>query len=588
MSSKWPLLIVAFLLALAGLGLIGLAFLPYESLKAFFDLLKSNGNFESLTRDNAIVFRSWLGSAGAVAVLLAAGFAFFQERMKQLAAHVRRVFTDVRPFFASLRPQPADRPWLALLAFITLVGIVLRLRLIAQPFDHDEAYTYVAFASGSLRTSITDYHLINNHVFHSILVNLVTHAFGNVPWVVRLPAFTAAILCIPAAYVLAEKMYKSKEIAALSALLVAWIPVLGLYAANARGYTLVTLFTLLIFWLGHFLRDNKNLFGWMLLTLFSALGFYTVPIMIYPFGALFAWLFFTNLVEAPSAYGSRWKFALYWLLAGISAALFTLIFYTPIFIYSGPQAFFSNTFVKAFDASTYYQTLQVRLSATWTEWLTRVPPALTITLLLGFVLSLALYRKLSSSRVPLQLITFLWIAFVIIARKPEAWSKYWLFLIPPLMIWASAGLVSVLNLIPLRLPRGLTLTRIVLALSLLATLVPAVQVAAYLPDTLTEKGDVELATIFLSAQVQPDDMIVISSPLDAPMWYYSTRYGIPQTDYNDRTTFNDIWIIVDLGRGQTLDLALQDRGPDPALYDRSAARLVTTIGKLEIYQIPHH
>jgi hypothetical protein len=83
-------------------------------------------------------------------------------------------------------------------------------------------------------------------------------------------------------------------------------------------------------------------------------------------------------------------------------------------------------------------------------------------------------------------------------------------------------------------------------------------------------------------------MIVISSPLDAPMWYYSTRYGIPQTDYNDRTTFNDIWIIVDLGRGQTLDLALQDRGPDPALYDRSAARLVTTIGKLEIYQIPHH
>jgi hypothetical protein len=498
------------------------------------------------------------------------------------------VFTDARPFFASLRSQPADRPWLALLAFITLVGIILRLRLIAQPFDHDEAYTYVAFASGSLRTSITDYHLINNHVFHSILVNLVTHAFGNVPWVVRLPAFTTAILCIPAAYALAEKMYKSKEIATLSALLVAWIPVIGVYASNARGYTLVTLFTLLTFWLGHYLRGGKNLFGWALLVLFSALGFYTVPIMIYPFGALFAWLFLTNLVEAPGPYGSRWKFALYWFLAGMGAALLTLAFYTPIFIYSGPQSFFGNSFVQELNASTYTQTLAIRLSATWAEWTYSIPTVLTVILIIGFVLSLAFYRRLSSSRVPLSLVTFLWIAFVLFARKPEAWSKYWLFLIPLLMIWASAGLVYVLNLLTLRLPRGLTVTRLALALALLVVLVSTVRAAAALPEAWAYKGEVELATVYLSGEVQPDDMIVISSPLDAPMWYYSTRYSIPQTDYNDRTTFNDIWVIVDLGRGQTLDLALQDRGPDPALYDRSAARLVTTIGKLEIYQIPHH
>ena len=37
----------------------------------------------------------------------------------------------------------------------------------------------------------------------------------------------------------------------------------------------------------------------------------------------------------------------------------------------------------------------------------------------------------------------------------------------------------------------------------------------------------------------------------------------------------------------SLDAALQDRGPEPALYDKSAARLITTIGSLEIYRIPH-
>ena len=588
MSSKWLTRIFALLLVLAGLGLIVLAGLPYDSLKAFFDSLKSNSNFKSLMPGNAIVFRAWFGGLGALSVLLAVGLAFFKEQTRQLAAHLRRIFTDARPFFASLRSQPSDRAWLGLLGFITLIGIFIRLRLISQPFDHDEAYTYVAFASGSLRTTITDYHLINNHVFHNILLNLVTHLFGNAPWVVRLPAFTAAILCIPAAYALAEKMYRRKEIAVLSALLVAWIPVLGQYAANARGYTLVTLFTLLSAWLGHYLRQEKNLFGWALLALISALGFYTVPVMIYPFGALFAWLFFTNLLEVPRPYSSRWNFLLYWFLAGISAALLTLIFYTPIFIYSGPASFFANSFVVALDPSTYYQTLHIRLVSTWVEWLTRLPPALTITLIVGFLLSLVFHRKLSSARVPLQLVTFLWIAFVIVLRKPEAWSKYWLFLIPLLMIWAAAGLIFLLDLIRLPLPRALTVTRIALGIAVLAALVPAVQVAVHLPDYLVEKGEVELATIYLSQQVQPDDMIVITSPLDAPMWYYSTRYGIPQTDYNNRTTFNDIWVIVDLSRNQTLDAALQDRGPAPALYDKSAARLITTIGSLGIYKISHH
>ena len=69
------------------------------------------------------------------------------------------------------------------------------------------------------------------------------------------------------------------------------------YSNNARGYTLVALFTLLTLILGDIVRKEKNLFAWGLISLFSALGLYTVPVMLFPFGVLFVWLFLENQVE---------------------------------------------------------------------------------------------------------------------------------------------------------------------------------------------------------------------------------------------------------------------------------------------------
>ena len=60
----------------------------------------------------------------------------------------------------------------------------------------------------------------------------------------RLPAFTAGVLLVPAVYWLAKRLY-DRWTALGAALLVAWWPTLINYSTNARGYTLVALFTLL-------------------------------------------------------------------------------------------------------------------------------------------------------------------------------------------------------------------------------------------------------------------------------------------------------------------------------------------------------
>ncbi len=216
------------------------------------------------------------------------------------------------------------------------LAVVYRLEYIYSPLHHDEAYTYVAFAH-SFFSAISDYHLPNNHVFHSLLVYFSTSIFGIAPWAVRLPAFMAGVLLIPAVFWLGKTHLYDHWTALGAALLVAWLPVLIDYSTNARGYTLLALFTLLTFTLGDIVRKEKNIFAWLLIGLFSALGFFTLPVMLLPFGILFVWLFISNQVEGPAPYRSKMDFLMHWSATGFGAAILTLLLYTPILVYSGPQ-----------------------------------------------------------------------------------------------------------------------------------------------------------------------------------------------------------------------------------------------------------
>ena len=347
---------------------------------------------------------------------------------------------------------------------IMLLGIIFRLERIYAPFGHDEAYTYVAFAR-SLFTAISDYHLPNNHVFHTILTYFSTQIFGNQPWAVRLPAFIAGVMLIPAAYWLAKRLYGS-WVALGAALLVAWFPPLVAYANDARGYTLVALFTLLTLVLGDIVRKNKNIFVWGLISLFSALGFYTIPIMLFPFGVLFVWLLLENFIEGPGPYRTKWEFIGYWSAAGLGAAILTLLLYSPIFVYSGPATFFSNKFIAPVPWGDFLETLSSRFSDTRIEFTSRVPLAFTLLFAAGWVLSLLFHWRLSKTRVPLQLAAILWIVILLLVQRPNAWARMWVFLLPLMLIWAAAGLLGLLEKMHPKILVRLPLAAIVFGLAL--------------------------------------------------------------------------------------------------------------------------
>jgi hypothetical protein len=175
------------------------------------------------------------------------------------------------------------------LAAVTALGCVLRAIYLGQPIRVDEATTYLEFVSKPLLYGLSYYPAPNNHILHTALAHFVTLLFGGEPWALRLVAFLAGTLMIPAA-ALAAIAVKGKAAALPAACLVAvswpWV----FYSANARGYTLVGLIFLLLIPLCARLRIRRDVGAWVWFVALAGLGLFTVPVMAYALVPLGLWV----------------------------------------------------------------------------------------------------------------------------------------------------------------------------------------------------------------------------------------------------------------------------------------------------------
>ncbi|MGD0750467.1 MAG: glycosyltransferase family 39 protein [Anaerolineales bacterium] len=498
----------------------------------------------------------------------------------------KRFWLDTRRSFSLLRLQKRDLGFLAGVLALIFLAVVFRMERANSPMAHDEAYTYVTF-SRSLFTAMTDYSKPNNHILHSILVYFSTMIFGKGAWVVRLPAFLAGVVLVPASYWLASRFY-DRWTALGTAFLVAWFPPLVAYSNDARGYTMVALFTLLTLALGDHVRKDKNLFYWALISLFSALGLYTIPTMLYPFGVLFVWLFLENQVSGPGPYRTKKEFLMYWLAAGLGAAVLTALFYTPILIYTGAEKLFANDMLAPVPWKDLLVTVSARIQGTWVEWTTQVPIAVVIFLEIGWVLSLVFHFKIAQARIPLQLAALLWFSAIEFIQRANAEQRVWSFLMPLVLLWAAAGTFGLLQKVRLKFSLGIPLAAPLFGLILIYGFWHASWLLPQLPTLWAARGKQEVAVLFIQSQLQQDDMIVVSSPDDAPVWYYSDLHGLPITYFNNKNmSFKRALVLVDTQWQQTLPWVLEDRGPDPGQLNTASAQLIGKIGTIQVFEVPH-
>mgnify|MGYP002641150217 CR=1 FL=1 len=133
-------------------------------------------------------------------------------------------------------------------AVVLVIGILLRLPGLGDALDHDEAYTWEAFASHSVSTIATHYPVPNNHIFHTFLVKASAAVFGANEVGMRLPALVGGVLTIAATWWLARAccslfLPANRWLPTLAAAVVALSPAHIAWSQAARGYTLITLFS---------------------------------------------------------------------------------------------------------------------------------------------------------------------------------------------------------------------------------------------------------------------------------------------------------------------------------------------------------
>jgi len=466
-----------------------------------------------------------------------------------------------------------------LLVFLTFSGLVFRLAALNVPVTYDEAYTYVGFASQGLWAALSDYSLPNNHIFHTILVFFSTRLFGNSPWALRLPALLAGSALIPAIYALGKRLY-SPETGLLAAALAAWLPVLIRYSTEARGYTLLGLFTLLSILLAHEALRRNRWRDWALLSLSNALGFFTLPLMLYPAGGIYLWL----ALEGPR---SR-SFLGRWFGSGILTGMLTLLAYAPALWVSGWRKIIANGFVRPVEAGKYFDwVLVTRLRDTWFTWNREVPLALAVLLTLGFFLSLALHRRIQTTRWPLSLILLVWVGTLVLSRRPEAFDRFWAWLIAPALLWAAAGLVETAKQVRVRKIR---VDFILTALALAGMIFRLTVTVPSIPRQWSKMGNQEAAAIFLTEHWQPGDAALVGYPNEAQVWYYLMQRGLPETAWQARANARRTWLLLATNqKDETLEGVIKYYKLSPTDFDLPNARLMQVYGKIEIYLLtpPH-
>ena len=577
---------------LIGLSLIWASMQSFDALTVLLNNLSPDGELETFSFTIYQTLKIPFAILGIGVVVLSV-FVFFQWGktvvwFQALPAQSKRFLcllrTDTRLFWRDVKTALLKLGWQDIVVLLggMFVAIVLRLENLHLTLTHDEAYMYNAFASRSFWHMISDYHLPNNHVLLSIFIKIVTSLFGNHLWALRLPTIIIGAFMVPATYFFAKRFY-GKETALLSSILVAIFPILVTYSVLARGYILMGLIAIMLFTLADYARVKKNRFVWLLIAVFSALGFFTLPIMLFPFGALYIWLFISCIFNDFSSYETKLVFLRYWVCSGISAAILTILLYLPILLNSFDR-FFGNGFIAPMEWAIFPVTTWVRVRNTWLDWTITIPIGITLLGVLGFCISLVFHNKLSKQKIPVQLAFLAWIVVMLLLRRPNMSPRFWLFLPAFLLTWVAAGIIEPLLRIPLNKWNNWEPAKIVVGVVFLSVVLHSLWSFPVLPDRLKEKDGIEEITLYLKDNLQQGDLVTASVRWLPSLRYYFNYHGIPRGTIRQAGEFQRAFIVVDSENDDTLYFVSPKMGFDVPVIDMDSAKIVFQVESWTVYE----
>jgi hypothetical protein len=561
--------------ALAGALLaVVLSLVSYEALKTHLDTFTVDRDADVTRAEfDAIVWRLRVLALGLVVLagLLVAG----GRRLDHVASDVAHAWWHglrtapraTRSFVA--REEPV---YLLGLAVTIGVAVVVRIAFLDIPLKYDEATTYNNFVTKPLYVALAHYPLPNNHLLHTFLAKVSVTAFGGDAWAIRLPAFLAGVALVPATFALARILY-GRAAALLAAALVASSSTLVEYSTNARGYTLVALFTVVAFIAATRVLENDSIGAWAVIAVTGAFGLYAVPVMLYPLGGVLLWLVLSGVVARAPVRPVLGRLG----VCVVSIAVLTLVLYAPVFAGSGVRSVTSNEYVEPQSWATFFDRVPDHVRDTFETWDRDLPTALSVVFLIGLAGGLALTPRVSRYPVPPLLATIAWIVPVVVVQRVIPFTRVWLSLVP----LALAAVAAFYGWLFERLPRSRVLVPVGAAVIAVGGAWAVVDA-----DSVRESRetgallDAPAVASYLARTVEPGDRIFATGS-DAILEYYMARQGVDARPFlytSERITRT--YLVVNLLGGQRVKHYLPE-------LDRSLTppELLTRFRSAEVYVV---
>lgn len=327
-------------------GSIGLAvilalsvyLIPTEFIKAYINSIFSNASAAEKNYVNGFLNAAFLLK---IRCLLIGGIALALLGINVLVSKYKDIGIEFRTIFSLLKRKLAEfgHPQFTVFSLLYLLA-----GLIAIPYiqiNSDEAYAFEYFTQKNPLVSLVTYPAPNNHVLFSFLSSVLNKLIPFDLYSLRLPALLAAYFSSSLLLLFAKSRWKFKATAvAFVAVLLSFLPLF--YAVQGRGYALLMLFASLSAILTIKAIESRKLEFPMTLVLVSTLGFYTIPIYLYPFAITL--LIFTLYLPLKTIFK-----------IGSSVSVLTLLLYAPIILLFGPEVLVANEFVQSASLPTIFE-----------------------------------------------------------------------------------------------------------------------------------------------------------------------------------------------------------------------------------------
>ena len=517
-----------------------------------------------------------------VLLALAEGYRRTRHRIRAVRPRLRPEWRALRADWMASARGVAGWEW-ALLAAATALAIVLRLRDLGQPIRYDEAATWLDYASKPLALAMSDYRFPNNHLFHTLLVHVVSSLFGDAPAVLRIPAFVAGVALVPLTWAVARAT-QSRTAAPVAALLVATSASLVLYSTNARGYTIVCCLTMAIVLLAARQLERDNPAGWLAIAVLGALGTWTIPIMLYPLAGVALWLWAEARTGEAVLDGRAMRARIGWTVATMAAL--TALVYLPVIARSGIALVVGNRFVRPQSRSSFFAELPAFYGDLWGDW-TRGWPVWLGALVAAGVVAALFMRRAGRWRVPVFGAALVAATLLLLVNGRIPYLRVWLFLLPLLLVAAAGGLAHAAERVGGAAggaARSGTLIAGCVAVAIGgATGLIHSDVVRRAEDTGTLRDGASIAAL-LARSAGPRDRVIASAPSDVPLVYHLQRLRLAHDPLRaSPDSAPRLWVVVNDAAGQRLPALLG--AAEVMTIDFAPPRLVARFPEARVFAL---